>query len=61
MSNFRRTQELRQNRDTPSKSMSKASRMGASTMGKKKVEREVPPEDNWNAAGNPSVYFDELP
>ena len=21
----------------------------------------MPPEDNWNAAGNPSVYFDELP
>ena len=31
------------------------------TMRRTVKEREVPPEDNWNAAGNPSVYFDELP
>lgn len=26
-----------------------------------KKQAEVQPEDNWNAAGNPSSYFDELP
>ncbi len=62
MSNFRRTQELRGTRGsegTPSKS--KASKMAASNMSLKKKTAVEQPEDNWNAAGNPSSYFDELP
>jgi len=55
MSNFRRTQELsRRGGDTPVKSKV------AAAAPKKKVPVEQP-EDNWNLAGNPSVYFDELP
>ena len=58
---YRRTQEIKSNRggDTPNKS--KTSKMAASNMGKTKRAQEVQPEDNWNAAGNPSSYFDELP
>ena len=58
---YRRTQALSSNRggDTPNKS--KASKMAASNMGRTRRAQEVQPEDNWNAAGNPSSYFDELP
>ena len=35
--------------------------MGASTTAPKKKVPVEQPEDNWNAAGNPSVFFDELP
>ena len=60
---YRRTQELRSNRgggsDTPNKS--KTSRLGQSTMNRTRREAQIQPEDNWNAAGNPSSYFDELP
>ena len=33
--------------------------MGSTAAAKK--PSVIAPEDNWNAAGNPSVYFDELP
>ena len=56
---FRKTQELRDTRgsqNTP-KMGSTANRMRKRT----ETAGTMQPEDNWNAAGNPSSYFDELP